>query len=136
MKNTIAVSNSRHVVISPHIGDLETVQSLDTFINTIEQFKQLYPAQPSIVACDAHPDYASTRYAGTAKIPQVHLQHHYAHVLSCMADNQLASPVLGIAWDGIGFGDDGSLWGGEFLLINKEGFRPCGEFAAFSATGF
>ena len=135
MKNTIAVSNAQHAVTSPHIGDLESVQSFDTFKKTIEQFKQLYPVQPSIVACDAHPDYASTRYAGTAKIPQVRIQHHYAHVLSCMADNQLASPVLGIAWDGIGYGNDGSLWGGEFLLVNEEGFRRVGSLRPFPLPG-
>jgi hydrogenase maturation protein HypF len=135
MKNTIAVSNGRHVVTSPHIGDLESVQSFDTFKNTIEQFKQLYPARPSVVACDAHPDYASTRYAETAKISQVHIQHHYAHVLSCMADNQLAPPVLGVAWDGIGFGADGSLWGGEFLHINEEDFRRVGSLRPFPLPG-
>jgi hydrogenase maturation protein HypF len=135
MKNTIAVSNGRHIVPSPHIGDLESVQSFDTFKNTIEQFKQLYPARPSVVACDAHPDYVSTRYAGTAEVPQVHIQHHYAHVLSCMADNQLAAPVLGVAWDGIGYGEDGSLWGGEFLLVNEEGFRRVGSLRPFTLPG-
>ena len=135
MKNTIAVSNAQHAVTSPHIGDLESVQSFDTFKKTIEQFKQLYPVQPSVVACDAHPDYASTRYAGTAEIPKIHIQHHYAHVLSCMADNQLAPPVLGIAWDGIGYGDDGSLWGGEFLHINEKGFRRVGSLRPFPLPG-
>jgi hydrogenase maturation protein HypF len=135
MKNTIAISNGRHVMTSPHIGDLETVQSFDTFKNTIEQFKQLYPARPSVVACDAHPDYASTRYAETAGVPQVHLQHHYAHVLSCMADNQLASPVLGIAWDGIGYGEDGSAWGGEFLYINEDGFSRVACLRPFPLPG-
>jgi hydrogenase maturation protein HypF len=135
MKNTIAVSNGRHMVPSPHIGDLESVQSFDTFKNTIEQFKQLYPARPSTLACDAHPDYASTRYAGAAGIPKVHIQHHYAHVLSCMADNQLRSPVLGIAWDGIGYGADGSLWGGEFLFVNDESFRRVGSLRPFPLPG-
>ena len=135
MKNTIAVSNAQHAVTSPHIGDLESAQSFDTFIKTIDQFKQLYPAQPSVVACDAHLDYASTRYAETAGVPQVYIQHHYAHVLSCMADNQLTSPVLGIAWDGIGYGENGSLWGGEFLLINEEGFRRVGSLRPFPLPG-
>lgn len=135
MKNTIAVSNGDHVVPSPHIGDLESVQSFDTFKSTIEQFKQLYPARPSMVACDAHPDYASTRYAETAEVPQMHIQHHYAHVLSCMADNQLASPVLGVAWDGIGYGEDGSLWGGEFLLVHEEGFQRVGSLRPFPLPG-
>jgi hydrogenase maturation protein HypF len=105
------------------------------FKNTIEQFKQLYPARPSVIACDAHPDYASTRYAGTMEIPKVHIQHHYAHVLSCMADNQLTPPVLGIAWDGIGYGADGSLWGGEFLHINEEDFRRVGSLRPFPLPG-
>jgi hydrogenase maturation protein HypF len=135
MKNTIAVSNGRHVVTSPHIGDLETVQSFDTFKNTIEQFKQLYPDQPSVVACDAHPDYASTRYARMDEVPQVHIQHHYAHVLSCMVDNQLTPPVLGIAWDGTGYGEDGSLWGGEFLYVDEEDFHRVGSLRPFPLPG-
>jgi hydrogenase maturation protein HypF len=123
------------MVLSPHIGDLESVQSFDTFKNTIEQFKRLYPDQPSVVACDAHPDYASTRYAGTVEVPQVHIQHHYAHVLSCMADNQLTPPVLGIAWDGTGYGEDGSLWGGEFLYVDEENFHRVGSLRPFPLPG-
>jgi hydrogenase maturation protein HypF len=135
MKNTIAISNGRQIVTSPHIGDLESIQSFDTFKKTIEQFKQLYPAPPSMVACDAHPDYASTRYAETMGMREVHIQHHYAHVLSCMADNQLVAPVLGVAWDGIGYGDDGSLWGGEFLKINEETFQRVGSLRPFPLPG-
>jgi hydrogenase maturation protein HypF len=135
IKNTIAISNGRHMVLSPHIGDLESVQSFDTFKNTIEQFKRLYPDQPSVVACDAHSDYASTRYAGTVEVPQVHIQHHYAHVLSCMADNQLTPPVLGIAWDGTGYGEDGSLWGGEFLYVDEENFHRVGSLRPFPLPG-
>jgi hydrogenase maturation protein HypF len=135
IKNTIAVSNGRHIVTSPHIGDLESAQSFETFKNTIEQFKKLYPARPSVVACDFHPDYASTRYAETAKVPQVHIQHHYAHVLSCMADNQLTPPILGVAWDGIGYGADGALWGGEFLHINENDFQRVASLRPFPLPG-
>jgi len=135
MKNTIAVSNGRQIVTSPHIGDLESAQSFNTFKNTIEQLKQLYPAPPSMVACDAHPDYVSTHHAETVEFPQIHIQHHYAHVLSCMADNQLTSPVLGVAWDGIGYNDDGSLWGGEFLHTNEESFRRVASLLPFPLPG-
>jgi len=88
-----------------------------------------------MVACDAHPDYASTRYAWAAEVPQVHIQHHYAHVLSCMADNQLAPPVLGVAWDGIGYGSDGSLWGGEFLYIDEKDFQRVASLRPFPLPG-
>ncbi len=135
LKNTIAVSNGKQIVPSPHIGDLESVQSFDTFKNTIEQFKQLYPAQPSVMACDLHPDYASTRYADTIGAPAVRIQHHYAHVLSCMVDNQLIPPVLGVAWDGIGYGDDGSLWGGEFLYVDEKSFHRVASLRPFPLPG-
>ena len=135
MKNTIAISNGQQIVTSPHIGDLESAQSFDTFKKTIEQFKQLYPSPPSMVACDTHPDYASTRHAETMGMREVHIQHHYAHVLSCMADNQLAAPVLGVAWDGIGYGDDGSLWGGDFLKIDERGYQRVGSLRPFPLPG-
>ena len=135
LKNTIAVSNGRQIIQSPHIGDLESVQSFNTFKETIGQFKQLYPVEFSRVACDTHPEYASTQYADTTNVPRIQIQHHYSHVLSCMVDNALSPPVLGIAWDGIGYGDDGSLWGGEFLCVNKEGFQRIATLRPFVLPG-
>ena len=87
-----------------------------------------WPAMPTLIML-------RPAMPGRREVPKVHIQHHYAHVLSCMADNQLRSPVLGIAWDGIGYGADGSLWGGEFLHINEEGFRRVGSLRPFSLPG-
>jgi hydrogenase maturation protein HypF len=87
------------------------------------------------VACDRHPDDAAARYAGESGAPTVGVQHHYAHVLSCMADNEIAGPVLGVAWDGTGYGLDGTIWGGEFLLADETAFRRVGHIRTFRLPG-
>ena len=117
LKNAVAASTGNDVFISQHIGDLETTQALDAFKEVIESFKQLYELNPSALVCDLHPDYLSTQYARASGLPVIAVQHHYAHVLSCMAENRLRAPVLGIAWDGSGMGIDGTVWGGEFLRV-------------------
>jgi hydrogenase maturation protein HypF len=116
LKNTIAMAVDQHIFVSQHIGDLETVQARDTFRKTITSFQQLYDLHPEAIACDAHPDYPSTHYAQQSDLPVISVQHHSAHVFSCMADNYLTGPVLGIAWDGTGYGLDGTIWGGEYFL--------------------
>jgi hydrogenase maturation protein HypF len=116
LKNTIAISIDQHIFVSQHIGDLETVQARDTFQKTLTSFQQLYDLHPKAIACDAHPDYPSTHYAQQSGLPVISVQHHSAHVFSCMADNNLTGPVLGIAWDGTGYGLDGTIWGGEYFL--------------------
>jgi hydrogenase maturation protein HypF len=115
LKNTIAVSVDQHIFVSQHIGDLETVPAFEAFQKTITSFQQLYELHPEAIACDAHPDYRSTHFAQQSGLPVIPVQHHYAHVLSCMAENTLTGPVLGIAWDGAGYGLDGTIWGGEYL---------------------
>jgi hydrogenase maturation protein HypF len=115
LKNTIAISVDQHIFVSQHIGDLETVQARETFQKTLTSFQQLYDVHPKAIVCDAHPDYPSTHYAQQSGLPVISVQHHYAHVLSCMAENNLTGPVLGIAWDGTGYGLDGTIWGGEYL---------------------
>ncbi|WP_289501245.1 carbamoyltransferase HypF [Gloeocapsopsis sp. IPPAS B-1203] len=119
-KNTIAFSLPQQVFVSQHIGDLATVAALKAFNQAIADFQQLYQLQPLTIACDAHPDYVSTQFAQNSGLPTIPVQHHYAHVLSCMAENDLLSnenSILGIAWDGTGYGLDGTIWGGEFLQI-------------------
>lgn len=121
LKNTVAVSMGKDAFISQHIGDLETEQAFQAFKRTIADLIILNRCQPEVVLCDAHPDYLSTVHARSMELPVVAVQHHHAHILACMAENGLQPPCLGIAWDGTGYGGDGTIWGGEFLRINSNG---------------
>lgn len=135
LKNTAAVTAGKQVFISQHIGDMDTAQAYEAYQRVIGEFQQLYELQPSAVVCDLHPDYRSTHYAEAAGLPIVRVQHHYAHVLSCMAENHLEAPVLGVSWDGTGYGLDGTIWGGEFLLVNERTFERVGHLATFRLPG-
>ena len=135
LKNNVALSVGRQVFISQHIGDLETAQTLDTFRKVIGDFERLYETRPAVVACDMHPDYLSTRYARESGVPVVEVQHHYAHVLACMAENELEPPVLGVSWDGTGYGSDHTVWGGEFLVAPGQGFTRAAHLRTFMLPG-
>jgi len=135
LKNTIAISKGKQVFISQHIGDLETVESYNAFKKTISDFKKLYNVDPDKVACDLHPEYISSKFATGLKKPIVKVQHHVAHVLSCMEENQLEEPLLGISWDGTGYGIDKTIWGGEFLLLKDKTFSRKGHFRKFHLPG-
>lgn len=117
LKNAVAASTGDDVFISQHIGDLETREAYCAFERVIDSFKHLYELKIETVACDEHPTYLSTQFANACGLHVIPVQHHYAHVLSCMAENRLQEPVLGVAWDGTGFGPDGTIWGGEFLQV-------------------
>lgn len=118
LKNTIAVAHGERVVLSPHLGDLESLATKQLFERTIATFRQLHHTDFAAVAHDKHPDYASTHFARTLGLPTLAVQHHLAHVLACLLENQEpAEDVLGIVWDGTGYGEDGTVWGGEFLLL-------------------
>ena len=117
MKNTIAISMGKNVIMSQHIGDLESPQAYLQFRQTIYDFQRLYGAKPKAIICDKHPNHSSSHFVDTSGLPVIRVQHHYAHIRSCMAENVLAGNVLGVAWDGTGYGDDGSIWGGEFLKV-------------------
>lgn len=134
-KNVVAMSKRNNIILSQHIGDLETMEALDAFRQAIESLQNLFEIQPTTIAADLHPDYASTSFAQSKQIEVVHIQHHYAHVLSCMAENELEGKVLGVAWDGTGYGSDGALWGGEFLLADRTTFRRVATFREFSLPG-
>ncbi|MBC7929286.1 MAG: carbamoyltransferase HypF [Rubrivivax sp.] len=120
LKSTFCLARDRHAFVSHHIGDLENLETLRSYEHGIEHFKRLFHLQPDVVAYDLHPEYLSTKYAlALDEIPdKIGVQHHHAHVASCMADNRIEGEVIGVAMDGLGFGADGSLWGGEFFVAD------------------
>jgi hydrogenase maturation protein HypF len=135
-KNAVAASVGNQVFISQHIGDLETVPAYGAFEQVIADFTNLYELQTKIIACDLHPEYFSTQYARKqSDVDVVAVQHHYAHALSCMAENQVAAPALGISWDGSGYGPDETVWGGEFLRITEAGFERVAHLRTFRLPG-
>jgi hydrogenase maturation protein HypF len=120
MKNTVALATDSSVVLSPHIGDLATVASQQAFQRHIEWLISLQRTHPRRIACDAHPDYDSTRYALASGLPVTTVQHHLAHVFACLLEhNGGPDQVLGVAWDGTGYGGDGTIWGGEFIHVDR-----------------
>jgi hydrogenase maturation protein HypF len=135
LKNSIALAVGRDTFISQHIGDLETAQAYSAFERVLADFQQFYEAEPAFIGADAHPDYLSTRYARDSGRPVVSVQHHYAHVLSCMAEHDLHEEVLGVTWDGTGYGSDGTIWGGEFLAITPDSFHRFGHLRTFRLPG-
>jgi hydrogenase maturation protein HypF len=135
LKNTVAISIGNQVITSQHIGDLESSQAYAAFENVIKGFSRLYDFSPDFVASDLHPDYLSTRYAEKSGLEVHHVQHHYAHIKSCMAENELEGPLLGVSWDGTGFGTDKTIWGGEFLRIENDTFKRVGHFRTFRLPG-
>jgi hydrogenase maturation protein HypF len=135
LKNTVAISLASQIVTSQHIGDLETVPAFEAFEQAIENISRLYDFKPRYIAHDLHPDYISTKYARKGEIETVGVQHHYAHVLSCMAENEIEAPVLGVSWDGTGLGTDNTIWGGEFLKIDAKTFKRIGHLRHFRLPG-
>ena len=135
LKNTVAVSRDNDVILSQHIGDLETAKALFAFRKVIADLLSLYQVEPVAVAHDAHPDYLSTQWAKSAAYPALAVQHHHAHLAACMAENDLEGDVLGVTWDGAGYGDDATLWGGEFLLGDATGYRRIAHVRPFRLPG-
>jgi hydrogenase maturation protein HypF len=119
LKNNVALAVGQDVFISQHIGDLETTQATRAFERVIGDLERLYDAKPVTIACDSHPDYLSTKYAEESGLPVRKVQHHAAHVYACMAENDMTGPLLGVSWDGTGYGDDGTVWGGEFFMADE-----------------
>jgi len=135
LKNAVAVALDRHVFLSQHIGDLETAQATEAFERVIDSFHRLYQVTPARVVADLHPDYLSTRWARRQPAPLVQIQHHVAHVAACMAENDLHGRVLGVSWDGTGFGPDGTVWGGEFFLMDDHVWRRVATLRTFALPG-
>lgn len=135
MKNTVAISHNNHAILSQHLGDLESEATRHQFQKTLIDLQNAYAVKPVRVMHDLHPDYVSSQFAASLNIEKHAVQHHYAHALSCMAENGLQPPALGIVWDGSGFGTDSTIWGGEFLLIHEKGFERFAHFRTFSLVG-
>jgi len=124
LKNTFCLGKERHAFMSHHIGDLENYETWDSFVKGIEHFKNLFTIEPAVIAHDLHPDYFSTKYAVSINaLTKVAVQHHHAHIASCMAEHRLEGPVIGVAFDGLGYGADGTIWGGEFLVATLSGYE-------------
>lgn len=134
-KNTVALSIGREVVLSQHIGDLDTQPAYNAFRRVCGDLQRLYDATPDVVACDMHPDRLSTKFARSLNTPLAWVQHHYAHVISCMTENEVEAPALGIAWDGAGYATDGTVWGSESLLVDETSFRRVAHFRPFKLPG-
>jgi hydrogenase maturation protein HypF len=123
LKSTIAVAKDRMVVASHHIGDLEHLATYQSFLQAVRHLCDLYGVQPQVVAHDLHPEYLSTKFATDLDLPCVGVQHHHAHVAACMVEHGRTAPVLALTFDGLGYGPDGSLWGGEVLVADLAGFE-------------
>ncbi|MRI58661.1 MAG: carbamoyltransferase HypF [Epsilonproteobacteria bacterium] len=136
-KNTIALAYENSIILSPHIGDIKNVESFDYFVKVIEDFKRIYDVTPQIVACDMHPHYETSRYARELGTNVVEVQHHRAHIWAAVAEMELTNHKLkgadfvGFAWDGTGYGDDGSIWGGEVFVEDKRRYH----FEPFKIAG-
>jgi hydrogenase maturation protein HypF len=137
-KNTFCLTKDNYAFLSQHIGDMENMETLEHFDSTISLYKRLFHIEPKIIAHDLHPDYLATKYArelGESGIRLVPVQHHHAHIASCLADNGLESPVIGVAFDGTGMGVDGNIWGGEFLVVDYHNFRRAGHLEYLPLPG-
>ncbi|MBK7352588.1 MAG: carbamoyltransferase HypF [Nitrosomonas sp.] len=135
LKNTIAYMQGNQLMLSPHIGDLSTSKAIGAHEQAIAAFSDLYRNLPARVAHDAHPDYRSTQLAQAKRVNCLSVQHHYAHALACMADNRIQAPCFAVVWDGTGYGEDGTVWGGEFLQITPEGYQRLLHFLPFPLPG-
>ena len=132
LKNTVCLARGSDAFVSQHIGDLKNLETLLFFRKTIEHFERVFGVRPTTIAHDLHPDYLSTRYAQerSQRDPGVRLvgvQHHFAHVASCVADHELGGQVIGVSFDGTGYGPDGAVWGGEFMVASLHGFERVGH---------
>ncbi len=136
LKNTFCLTKQHHAFLSQHIGDLENYETLVFYRETLDRMQQLFRIAPAAVAYDLHPQYLSTKLAlEMTDLPQIGVQHHHAHIASCMAENGITDKVIGVAFDGTGFGTDGKIWGGEFLVADFHGFERRAHFRYIPLAG-
>jgi len=141
LKNTFCLARDQTAFLGPHIGDLQNVETLAAFEQAVERLESLFRITPEVFVCDLHPDYLSTRYADERSRregrPVLHVQHHHAHIAACVADagRPLRTPVIGLALDGLGYGVDGALWGGEVLLMEGAQMQRLGHLSYVAQPG-
>jgi hydrogenase maturation protein HypF len=141
LKNAFCVTREGYAFLSHHVGDLQNYETLQSFEDGVAHFEKLFRIRPEILAHDLHPDYMATRYAleraARENLPAIGVQHHHAHLAACMAENGLKGdrPVIGVAFDGTGYGDDGTIWGGEFLLGGYDGYERLAHLATIPMPG-
>ena len=141
LKNTFCITNHGYAFLSHHIGDMENYETLQSFEQGIGHFQKLFRVKPEAIVYDLHPDYLSTRYAlqraGEENLPTIGVQHHHAHIAACMADHGLdgSHPVIGLAFDGTGYGDDGAIWGGEVLVADYNSYQRVSHLDYFPLPG-
>lgn len=135
LKNTVAIGRGEYAILSQHLGDLDNTAAEANFQSTLTDISMLFNLKGSSLVCDLHPDYASSRYANEQGITPLRVQHHHAHVLACLAEHEIRDHVLGVAFDGLGLGTDGTLWGGEFLVILPQGYERVASMRPFRLPG-
>jgi hydrogenase maturation protein HypF len=136
LKSTFCLGKERYAFLSHHIGDMENYETFTSFAEGVEHFKRLFDISPAIVAHDLHPQYLSTKYTLELKgVTRVAVQHHHAHIASCMAEHGLEGPVIGVAFDGLGYGADGAIWGGEFFTATLGHYERWGHFRYIPLAG-
>src|ERR1700722_19488574 len=136
LKNTFCLTKDHYAFLSQHIGDLENYETLVFYRETLDRMQRLFRISPTAVAYDLHPQYLSTKLAlEMTEIQQIGVQHHHAHIASCMTENGIAGKVIGVAFDGTGFGTDGKIWGGEFLVADFTGFERRAHFRYIALAG-
>ncbi len=135
LKAAIAFTRGRELFLGQHIGDLDTLSAQRRYRENVADLIKLFGVRPEAVVHDRHPDYFTTRFAQQMDLPLIDVQHHHAHVLACLAEHGERGPALGIAWDGTGHGDDGTIWGGEFMIVDGAHYRRAGSIWPFPLVG-
>jgi len=135
IKNTICITRGRMAFLSQHIGDMESPSTIEYFTETVNRLSRILDVKPRLIAADLHPDYAATRWAEQQELQVVKVQHHHAHIVSCMAEHQIEGPVIGVALDGTGFGTDDRIWGGEILVCDLANFKRAGHLVYVQLPG-
>jgi hydrogenase maturation protein HypF len=135
LKNTFCLLRGEEAFVGQHIGDMESAEEAAHFDEALAAMKRLFSLRPDVIAHDLHPDYQTTQMARGMDLPLVGVQHHHAHIASCMADNMMTEPVIGVAFDGTGYGEDGTVWGGEFLLCDGPQYKRVAHLTQYPMPG-